>query len=855
MDDLILDFINESEDSLVKVYANLLALEEDHNNENAIKEIFRIFHTIKGTCGFLGFSVLEKITHEGENVLNKIRERSLEVNTEIITCIFKTVDTVKEILETIKETGIEPTHDYSILLSNLDAILNGKLITAQTFVDNSVEKEIPMASNDDAPKEVAAKDESNQSKKTADKKNNESIRIKISLLDELMQKVSELVLARNQLMQIARHSNIGNSPLFIIIQRINALISSLQERIIKTRMQPIGSIWGNYSRVVRDIGIELGKKIKLEMSGEDTEIDRNLIDSIKDPLTHMIRNSADHGIESPQDRIAQGKDPEGTVSLKAYHQAGQVVISVSDNGRGLNTTKIKEKIVKQNLLSQDLVDSLNDQQIYQYIFHPGFSTADKVSSVSGRGVGMDVVKSNVENIGGHIELKSKEGFGSEFIMKIPLTLAIMPVLIIMTEGQKYAIPLIHVHELIRVTNNSEHQIQYLGSSPILKIRGKVIPLIIASEMLQYDTQEQKDKQFIVICKLASEIFGIVVDKIFDIEEIVVKPTSSVLKSISLYSGCTILGDGSVIMIFDTMALVEKVRKDLHALHYCQSEELSTETAEVLNFEKSKFLLFKPHPDKQIINALPLDYITRLEEGESHKIESLSGKYLMQYRDRLMRVKVFDPEFDFLSRELFDIAVFSNSGEIFGLVVGEIIDVVEHTFDSKVMASEDPKYLSTIVINGRSVEIVDITYFYEPNRSDDLETGVCGAKRSIKLAKGSNILLVDDSPFFRKFIPPIIAAKGYKISTAESVERAIEILQSSNKIDAVITDLQMPGMSGSDLLDFVRSQDNLKDIPIIALSSFNKEEADEKGQNVCDFDAYIPKTHQNKLVEILEGMVA
>lgn len=866
MDEIVMEFLTEAEEGLSSIDNSLLELEKDPNNAEVIGAIFRVMHSLKGTSGFLGLSKLEKVAHAGENVLNKIRDNTLTPTPEVLDAVFRCLDTIRAIITNIREKNEEPAEAFTDLITLLDAIYKGEAAPKVAAMaepandhDPVLEVNNTVALEQAEPQAQATVQEPAEKKAKPQDSASDAIRVKLSLLDKLMESVGELVLARNQLIQNARQGKPGDITYRTSIQRINHITSELQESIIKTRMQPVANIWSAYPRMIRDLSKELGKQIRLDMIGENTEIDRHLVEAIKDPLTHMIRNSVDHGIEMPEDRAAAGKPREGIVTLNAYNQAGQVVIVVADDGKGLSAERIRKKCVEKGILSESQSLSIPEQQLFQYIFAPGFSTAEKVTAVSGRGVGMDVVKTNIAKIGGHIELQSKEGIGSQFIIKIPLTLAIMPVILMSIGASKYAFPLVNVYELIRINADSEYKIEYLNDSPILRIRGQIIPLILMDEMLTADSISQEEMQskklFVVVCNVADQTYGIVVDKIHDIEEIVVKPHSAALKSIPLYGGCTILGDGSVIMIFDPQTLLTSVKKtgDISLQKYGSSEE-AIEAAKN-DARTSKLLLFRGSENPEDIKAIPMEFVNRIEELETSKFEIVSDECLIQYRDTLMRLLPFNESHKYLENELAEVIVFSNNGENFGLIVPEVLDIVEHVFDNKILKSGNPKFLSTIVVNDRTTEVLDVSYIFKTSPLSSVPAEEKFQHKAHTSSSGGHILLVDDSAFFRKFIPPVISSAGYTVSVVDSVEKAKEVLLSNADITAIITDLQMPGLTGSDLADFVRSEDKFKDLPIIALSAFNVEEAESKGERLDCFDAFVPKTHQGKLIETLNRLVA
>ncbi|WP_423868945.1 chemotaxis protein CheA, partial [Bradyrhizobium sp.] len=384
----------------------------------------------------------------------------------------------------------------------------------------------------------------------ADKVANQSIRVNVDTLEHLMTMVSELVLTRNQLLEISRRND--DTEFKVPLQRLSNVTAELQEGVMKTRMQPIGNAWQKLPRIVRDLSGELGKQIELEMHGADTELDRQVLDLIKDPLTHMVRNSADHGLETPSERAACGKPEQGTIRLSAYHEGGHIIICIADNGRGLNTERIKAKALQNGLVNEAELEKMTEAQIHKFIFAPGFSTAAAVTSVSGRGVGMDVVRTNIDQIGGTIDIKSVAGEGSSVTIKIPLTLAIVSALIVEAGGDRFAIPQLSVVELVRARANSEHRIERIKDTAVLRLRNKLLPLMHLKKLLKIDDGSSSDPEngFIVVTQVGSQTFGIVVDGVFHTEEIVVKPMSTKLRHIDMFSGNTILGDGAVIMIID-----------------------------------------------------------------------------------------------------------------------------------------------------------------------------------------------------------------------------------------------------------------------------------------------------------------
>src|SRR5579862_8597446 len=449
MDDLLREFLTETNESLNLVDAELVRFEQEPNNGAILGNIFRLVHTIKGTCGFLALPRLETLTHAAETLMGKFRD-GMPVTGQAVTLILSTIDRIKSILDAIEKSEQEPEGGDGDLIDQLGRMARGE-IAAPPPAAVPVElkkRETPESSEPSEPAEKQDKPAAERPEEDrGDRLANHSIRVNVDTLDHLMTTVSELVLTRNQLLEIVRRHE--DSDFKVPLQRLSNVTAELQEGVMKTRMQPIGNAWQKLPRVVRDLCAELGKDIELAMRGADTELDRQVLDLVKDPLTHLVRNCADHGIESPAERIAAGKPGKGTIRLSAHHEGGHIIIGISDDGRGLNSARIKAKAVEIGLASEADLAAKSDIEIGNFIFSPGFSTAAQVTSISGRGVGMDVVRCNIEQIGGTVELQSAAGAGTTFTIKIPLTLAIVSALIVEAGGERFAIPQIAVLELVR----------------------------------------------------------------------------------------------------------------------------------------------------------------------------------------------------------------------------------------------------------------------------------------------------------------------------------------------------------------------------------------------------------------------
>ncbi|MEA2987611.1 MAG: two-component system, chemotaxis family, sensor kinase CheA, partial [Alphaproteobacteria bacterium] len=672
----------------------------------------------------------------------------------------------------------------------------------------------------------------------------QSIRVHVDTLEHLMTMVSELVLTRNQLLDIGRRHE--DSEFKAPLQRLSNVTAELQEGVMKTRMQPIGNAWQKLPRVVRDLSTELGKPIEFEMHGAETELDRQVLDLIKDPLTHMVRNSADHGLEMPHERRAAGKPEKGTVRLSAWHEGGHIIIEIADDGRGLNLGRIKAEAVARGLAPAAEIEMMPESQIYRFIFAAGFSTAQQVTSVSGRGVGMDVVRSNIDQIGGSIDVKSVFGLGTSFTIKIPLTLAIVSALIVEAGGDRFAIPQLAVVELVRVRSNSEHRIERIKDAAVLRLRDKLLPLVRLKALLKIEDSGavETENGFIVVTQVGSQMFGILVDGVFHTEEIVVKPMSSRLRQIPVFCGNTILGDGAVILIIDPNGVAHTIGTATRAQQAAENEREAERQAEQPNTES--MLVFRagsPQP-----KAVLLSLVTRLEEIDAKTIEYANGRPMVQYRGQLMPLVPANEDVRIKREGAQPLLVFADEGRSMALVVDEIVDIVEERLNIE-LASEHPGVLGSAVIKGQATEVIDVAYFLPLAFEDWLH-----AKGRRPDQPPRRVLLIDDAPFFRNMLAPVLKAAGYAVTAAASAGDALALLQGSQRFDVVITDIEMPGMDGFALASAVRSDPRHADLPIIGLSSLVSTEAIERGRAVGLHD-YVAKFDRQGLIAALKEQTA
>ena len=926
MDDLLSEFLTETSESLATLDLELVNLEQNPNDQGILGNIFRLVHTIKGTCGFLGLPRLESLAHSGENVLGKFRDGELNVNAEAVSLILGSIDRIKEIMAYLEANETEPDGNDQDLIQKLNAMAEGEssseaaaepppaaaappsppaedagggggfpvaaeLLAEVEQAQSQGKKAAKQADlvpevNAEQPKEDGAQDKPAEAapaaeapkpaepppappkppaaaeKKDAPKGGEtsiaaQSIRVNVDVLENLMTLVSELVLTRNQLLQMIRGRD--DSEFAAPLQRLSHITSDLQEGVMKTRMQPIGNAWSKLPRIVRDLGIEMGKKIDLQMYGAETELDRQVSELIKDPLTHMVRNSADHGLEDTEGRRAAGKSETGIVKLNAFHEGGHIIIEIADDGKGLSISRIRAKALSNGITTEAELDSLSEQQIAQFIFKAGFSTAEKVTSVSGRGVGMDVVRTNIEQIGGTIELKTVEGKGTTFTIKIPLTLAIVSALIVECASERFAIPQISVLELVRMTANTETRIEKINRSPVLRLRDRLLPLVSLGNLLKLhqdsiydlaarlaDENSGVDETFIVVTQVGTYTFGIIVDRVFDTEEIVVKPVAPILRHISMFSGNTILGDGSVIMILDPNGIATatgEVTMNPAAGDGGSSYEISRSD------DTTSLLIFRAGSED--LKAVPLALVARLEEVDMTKAEYSFGRPVVQYRGQLMPLVAVSRGVEIAKEGRQSILVFSDRDRSMGLVVDEIVDIVESRLKVELKA-EAEGIIGTAIIGERATDVIDTGYYLTEAFGDWFgkpESALSAERDTSSLS----VLLVDDSPFFRNLLTPLLSVSGYEVTTVDSAEKAMSILETGMHFDAIVSDIEMPGMSGFEFARAVRADSRYTNVPLIALSSRATERDLERGRE-AGFDDYVAKFDRDALVNTLGQII-
>jgi two-component system chemotaxis sensor kinase CheA len=607
------------------------------------------------------------------------------------------------------------------------------------------------------------------------------------------------------------------------------------------------------------------------MKGEDTELDRQVLELIKDPLTHMVRNAADHGLEYPDERKAAGKNETGTVFLNAYHEGGHIIIEIGDDGKGLDPDKIANKALRNGLTNESDLSNLSEQQILQFVFKPGFSTADKVSAVSGRGVGMDVVRSNIEQIGGTIELSSKRGQGSKFTVKIPLTLAIVSALIVECAGERFAIPQLSVVELVRAKGGSENKIERIKNTPVLRLRDRLLPLVNLRQLLRLDETKARSGNgrdrasdghgdhaggaaadsgdgadrsetdgFIVVSQVGTYSFGIIVDQVYDTEEIVVKPVAKILRNIPLFSGNTILGDGRVVMILDPNGVASASGE----IALAEGDHAQIEKETGAREEETVSMLVFNAVDKSP-KAVPLALVARLEEVDLQNVEYSNGQRVIQYRGHLMPLIQMDGAPPLGDEGKKPVLVFSDQDRTMGLVVDEIVDIVEEPMNVELQDSREG-YLGSAVIGGKATDLIDTGYYLTQAFRDWFRSEEKALEKS---GGASRVLLIDDSPFFRNLLSPLLGVAGYRVTAVESADAALQLCDNGENFDVIVSDIEMPGMDGYELAETLRSKTRWANVPLIALSSHATAHDMERGR-AAGFRDYVAKFDRDTLLDTL-----
>lgn len=719
MDDdaeIIAEFLVESHENLDQLDRDLVELEQQPDSRERLSSIFRTIHTIKGTSGFLAFNRLEQLTHVGETLLSRLRDGEAVMTPAIAEALLSMVDTVRALLDVIERTSsdTDPAVDVAPVVAVIEGLLTGAgEVTEEPVVSPAASSVAPSGEPEPAPETVPETvavpetlpetvPEPEPEPVRVEARVESSVRVDVDLLDDLVDLVGELVLTRNQLLQ--RSLSSPDVELVRASQRLDLVASELQESVMKTRMQPIGQVWSKMPRVVRDLSHQLGREVELVMEGHETELDRSLLEAVKDPLTHLVRNSLDHGIEPPGVRAAAGKPTKGTLSLRAYHESGQVVVEIADDGQGIDPERIAAVALERGVVTRDQLSRMDGREVLGLIFRPGFSTAAAVSNISGRGVGMDVVRTNIERIGGSVDVASEPGRGTTTRVRIPLTLAIIPALVVGEGVERYAIPQANLVELVRIEGEDLHrQVEDLAGAPVLRLRGKLLPLVSLSGVLTGDQPAAGEPLTVVVLQSDDVRFGLCVSTVHDTQEIVVKPVGRQLKTLAMYAGATIMGDGRVALILDVAGIAATAGVGAAQAETADSRTTTTD-------DRTALLVLEVADGRRA--ALPLAAVARLEEFERERIERSGLAEVVQYRDGILPLvrlatAIGLPDTSDRSEQV-SVVVHEtgDAGGAVGIVIDRVLDVVEVAVSAS-QVGRRTGVTGSAVVQDRVTDLVDL----------------------------------------------------------------------------------------------------------------------------------------------------
>ncbi|MCP4550128.1 MAG: hybrid sensor histidine kinase/response regulator [bacterium] len=985
--EILQELITESKEHLSSIEPDLLEMEEKGTDisQELINRLFRAIHSIKGGFSFFGLDAIVNLTHVMESVLMNVRDGEMSINHEMVDYLLMGVDKTREMIDDIDSAdsidvaevkrGLEKfleaeagddTSDDAIVEIPDDAIVEVPEEPVAEVPEEPVAEvpeepvaeapEEPVAeAPDDAivevpdepvaiappkpipPKVVEADNAGNQKTKLdeADKQrlhssSSEVLRVKVDLLNKLMNLAGELVLARNQIVQVLSrklnetsagesltkslqnslqqcrrkitsqfrdmaHQESGdianvrdsitdaiNREMDILSDQLNmaadirlsgvpglnsamvnvdTVTTDLQENIMRTRMQTLGAVFNKFPRVVRELSRKTGREVKLDFSGSEVELDKSIIESLSDPLTHLLRNAVDHGIELPEDREARGKARMGTVGIRAYHEGGQVNVEISDDGAGIDTARIRSKALAKGLISTEQSEKMDDKDAMKLIFAAGLSTAKEVSDVSGRGVGMDVVRTNIEEIGGSIDIDSTLGQGSTITLKLPLTLAIIPSLIVAVAGRRFAIPQVSLEELVRLRKNDpKRRLEKIQGADVLRLRGKLLPIVRLADLLGMsgstsgsggESEEGKAVQIMVL-KIGLQRYGLVVDEVLDSEEIVVKPLPSFLKDAKVYAGATIMGDGKVAMILDVTGIADYATLNFTSL------EAATDTGVVdtslSNTETQTLLLFHNHENDTF--AINLALVSRIEKIQRDKMENVGGKEYLRYPDhslRLIRLHDFMPVSTPESEpeELF-VIIPKLVTHPMGIIASSCEDVINVQVDVDRDTIRGTGILGSAIVEEKLVMFLDIYSLFESAEPELCKIEEVREERHSLV--GSKILLAEDTPFFRAVEKKYIEEMGCKVDIAKDGQEAWDLLNAEGaRYDMLVTDIEMPNMDGIELTRNVRASSRFGEIPIVALTALSSEKIRQAGEE-AGVTAYEVKLDKFQLTKTLNRVL-
>lgn len=893
--ELLAEFVAESRDHLSHVEGQLLQIEANgaEIDVDLVNNLFRGIHSIKGAAGFLGLVTVNKLAHSLENVLGLMRTRELSPDSAMVDVMLRAADALTHLVNNAESSNDADVEVHVTKLDRIFASADGSLVAVSTtgveieehahhslqqatvadfveqamFAESAIEDDSAAAGPVDADDPLACAEPSAASRpaitntplvdepKTALSSAIQappvaetSIRVQVGVLDSLMNLAGELVLGRNQLIQaLNTEAHVGIEA---VASRLDQVTTELQEAIMRTRMQPIGAVFSKFPRVVRDLSAKLGKQCDVVMDGKEVDVDKTILEAIGDPLTHLVRNSIDHGVERPDVRVAANKPATGTIHLKAYHEAGKVRIDIADDGGGIYPEKLKKKAVEKGVVTAEQASRLSDREAVRLIFHPGFSTAEKITDVSGRGVGMDVVRTNIEKLGGTVDVDSTPGQGTTIQITLPLTLAIIPSLIIQSGDERFAIPQVNISELVRLRREEMgKRLDRVKSAEVLRLRGSLLPLVRLREVLGFQTPEGSDAQAttnIIVVESGQQRFGIVVDALHDSEEIVVKPLGRHIKNAPCLSGATILGDGHVALILDVAGIA--VHEQIGSARETVSAGKGEETVHG-DDDSQSVLLFTNHSLDRF--AVSMDIVARIERIRSDQIDSVGGQELVQYRDSsvpLLRlenvISARPPE----PQNWVYVIVFVINGKEVGLIAPRLEDIRRVPTNVDTVTFQEPGILGSLNLSQQTIRLIDLFRVAEmahPEWFADRPQPI------VEAGKKPLVLLAEDSTFFRKQVKSMAEERGYDVVDCEDGLVAWErLLEGDLEVDVVITDIEMPNLNGFELCQRIK-QSKWGYLPVIALTSLAGASDMQRGLEV-GIDDYQIKMDREKLLAALHN---
>jgi two-component system chemotaxis sensor kinase CheA len=838
------EFFAECDEIIARISADLKKIESGDVLKDLLNNLYRDMHSLKGAAYLFGFPSVGDIAHAMESSMEPVRSFQKAPDKPLLDMLYQAVSAVEVELELIKTNNpdlknaqaasqlckklIEWAQDQETNVSQADSQAQPSSVTKSSNQENA-----PAVKTEAANKETANKEADASS----------SIRVPVSLLDNLMTLMGEMVLVRNQVLQFSSRSE--DLEFLMLSKRLNSVTSEIQGEMLKTRMQAIGNILSKFHRVVRDLSQELKKDINLTVIGAETELDKTLLEAIKDPLTHIVRNSCDHGIETPAIRKKNAKPETGTISIKSYHEGGQVVIEISDDGKGLNKDVLIKKALEKGLINSAQVSKMSDKEIFDLIFAPGFSTAAAVTNLSGRGVGMDVVRTNIEKIGGTVELSSIPGSGTNTKLKIPLTLAIVPALIVKSGHGAYAIPQIKLEQLVRVDQaSSENKIEYLMGAPVFRLRGSILSLVDLNKVIGLTSRKIEENTVSNIAVLNADgcLFGLIVDEVLDTADIVVKPLTKLLKSLQVYSGATILGDGGIALILDVLGLskIANIGTDKKNKDDAKKEKRSSESQD--------FLIVRLNSPTKL--AVVLGFVHRLEEFKRSAIEISGNQRVIRYGSDILPLISCNEQLNLKSAthsesasELVPVVVIKKAGMLFGLEVNEIIDTLSTDLEANPSVVPQKGIFGNLNTPEELIVVID-PFELINNAFPEMVVAPISVDKTSSAIDNSmtakRILLVEDTVFFRRAVADVLVKAGHTVSTYEDGKEALNALtKSPDAFDLVISDIEMPRMNGFELATAIRANKAICHLPMLALSSRADKIYLDQGIE-AGFDMYLEK---------------